>query len=90
MNTLRIGTLAASVDRTATFAFFLSDRLCGAAIAFASGTEADRYRVIRAFAVSLLKVLVPELRPLLEAPARRSATKPRIVADVRQEECVNE
>jgi hypothetical protein len=80
MNTLRIGTLAASVDRTATFVFILSDRLYGAAIAFASGPEADRYRVIRAVAVSLLKALVPELQPLLEAPARRSAAKRRIVA----------
>ena len=80
MNTLRISTLAASVDRTATLVFILSDRLYGAAMAFASGTEGDRYRVIRAVAVPLLRALIPELQPLLEAPARRSAAKPRIVA----------
>jgi hypothetical protein len=81
MNSLRITTLAASVDRTATYVFVLSDWLYGAASALASGPEADRYRVIRAVAVSLLKTLVPELRPLLEAPARRSAAKPRIRAE---------
>jgi hypothetical protein len=80
MNTLRIGTLAASVDRTATFMLILSDRLYATAIAFASGPEADRYRVIRALAVSLLQALLPWLQPLLEAPARRSPAKPRIVA----------
>jgi hypothetical protein len=33
-----------------------------------------------ALAVSLLRTLVPELQPLLETSANRSATKPRIVA----------
>lgn len=80
MNTLRINTLAASVDRNATFVFILSDRLYGAAIALASGPEGDRYRFIRAVAVTLLKAMLPELQPLLEAPARRSAAEPRIVA----------
>jgi len=80
MNTLRITMLAALVDQSATFVFLLSDRLYGLAIAFGSGSQADRYHIIRALAVTLLKALVPELRPLLEVPVYRPGSEPRVVA----------
>jgi len=68
------------VDRTATFVFFLGDRLYGTVTAFVSGPQADHYHFTSALAVSLLKALAPELQPLLEASADRPATKPRIIA----------
>ena len=71
---------ARPVDRTATFVFFLGDRLYGTVTAFVSGPQADRYHFTSALAVSLLRVLAPELQPLVETPANRSAAKPRIIA----------
>jgi membrane peptidoglycan carboxypeptidase len=71
---------ARPVDRTATFVFFLGDRLYGTVTAFVSGPQADRYHFTSALAVSLLRALAPELQPLVEAPANGSAAKPRIIA----------
>ena len=64
------------VDRTATFVFFLSDRLYGAVTAYVSGAEAGRYRFTSALAVSLLKALAPELQPLLEPASKGSTLHP--------------
>lgn len=71
---------ARPVDRTATFVFFLGDRLYGTVTAFVSGPQADRYHFTSALAVSLLKALAPELQPLLDASVDRSAPKPGLVA----------
>jgi membrane peptidoglycan carboxypeptidase len=68
------------VDRTATFVFFLGDRLYGTVTAFVSGAQAGRYHFTSALAVSLLKALAPELQPLFEASANRSPAEPRLVA----------
>ena len=68
------------VDRTATFVFFLGERLYGTVTAFVSGPQADRYHFTSALAVSLLKALAPQLQPLLDPPASRSAPRPRLVA----------
>jgi len=68
------------VDRTATFVFFLGDRLYGTVTAYVSGPQADRYHFTSALAVSLLRALAPELQPLLEASANRSASQSRLVA----------
>ena len=57
------------VDRTATFVFFLGDRLYGTVTAYVSGPEAGQYHFTSALAVSLLKALEPELRPLLDPAA---------------------
>jgi membrane peptidoglycan carboxypeptidase len=58
------------VDRTATFVFFLGDRLYGTVTAYVSGPEAGDYHFTSALAVSLLKVLKPELQPLLDPSGR--------------------
>jgi membrane peptidoglycan carboxypeptidase len=60
------------VDRTATFVFFLGDRLYGTVTAYVAGPEAGDYHFTSALAVSLLKALEPELRPLLQPPAGRA------------------
>jgi len=53
------------VDRTATFVFYLGDRLYGTVTAYVSGPQAGRYHFTSALAVTLLKALAPELRPLI-------------------------
>ncbi|HEX7967861.1 MAG TPA: glycosyl transferase family 51, partial [Stellaceae bacterium] len=56
------------VDRTATFVFFLGERFYGTVTAYVSGPEAQHYKFTSALAVSLLKALAPELKPLIDAP----------------------
>ncbi len=56
------------VDRTATFVFFLGDRFFGTVTAYVPGHDAARFSFTSALAVQLLKVLEPELKPLIDAP----------------------
>ena len=57
------------VDRTATFVFFLGDKFYGTLTAYVPGTDAASFHFTSALAVQLLKVLEPELRPLIDQPA---------------------
>ncbi|MBV8776420.1 MAG: glycosyl transferase family 51, partial [Alphaproteobacteria bacterium] len=57
-----------SVDRTATFVFFLGDRFFGTVTAYVPGADAARFDFTSGLAVQLLKVLQPELEPLIGAP----------------------
>jgi len=62
-----------AVNRTATFVFFLGDRFYGTVTAYVSGPQSDQYRFSSALAVSLLRALAPQLRPLIatnSAPQR--------------------
>ena len=65
---------ARPVDRTATFAFFLSDRFYGTITAYVAGRQAGQYSFTSALAVQVLKVLEPALRPLIGLP---EAQEPR-------------
>jgi cell division protein FtsI/penicillin-binding protein 2 len=56
------------VDRTATFVFYLGDRFFGTVTAYVPGQDAARFHFTSAVAVQLLKVLEPELRPLIGSP----------------------
>jgi len=56
-----------AVNRTATFVFFLGDRFFGTVTAYVSGPQSDQYHFSSALAVSLLRDLAPELRPLVTA-----------------------
>jgi hypothetical protein len=70
---------ATPVDRTATFVFFLGDRLYGTVTAYVVGPEADQYDFTGALTVQVLKVLERALRPLIEpAPGQeiRSVLRP--------------
>ncbi|HYM04835.1 MAG TPA: transglycosylase domain-containing protein [Stellaceae bacterium] len=60
------------VDRTATFVFFLGERFYGTVTAYVSGADAEKYQFTSALAVSLLKALAPELKPLIDAPTPSS------------------
>jgi membrane peptidoglycan carboxypeptidase len=57
------------VDRTATFVFFLGDRFFGTVTAYVSGPDAGDFHFTSAVAVQLLKVLEPQLKPLIDEPA---------------------
>ena len=57
------------IDRTATFVFFLGPRFYGTVTVYTPGKYAARFQYTSALAVQLLKVLKPELMPLIEAPA---------------------
>src|SRR5262249_49587815 len=54
-----------AVDRTATFVFFLGDRLYGTVTAYVAGPDAANYRFTSGLAVQLLKALAPEIKPLI-------------------------
>ena len=53
------------VDRTATFVFFLGDRLYGTVTAFVPGSQAASYHFTSSLAVLLLTTLAPELQALI-------------------------
>ncbi len=54
------------VDRTATFVFFLGDRLYGTVTAFVPGAQAASYHFTSSLAVLLLAELAPEIQALIE------------------------
>jgi membrane peptidoglycan carboxypeptidase len=64
------------VNRTATFVFFVGDRLFGSVTAYVSGPEAAKYSFTSALPAQMLKVLAPSLQPLLKhEPAALSAVE---------------
>ena len=56
------------VGRAAAFAFFIGDRFFGVLTAHVPGETARRYKFTSALPTQVLKVLAPELRPLIDAP----------------------
>jgi membrane peptidoglycan carboxypeptidase len=70
---------ARTVDRTATFVFFLSDRLYGTITAFVPGAQAENYHFTSSLAVLLLTKLAPELQALLERSTDASMAQPQLV-----------
>jgi membrane peptidoglycan carboxypeptidase len=67
------------VDRTATFVFFLGDRLYGTVTAFVPGAQAASYHFTSSLAVLLLRTLAPELQALIERPADATVAQPELV-----------
>ena len=57
------------VNRTATFAFYLGDRVFGVVTAHVAGEAAADCRFTSGLPAQLLKVLLPTLRSLLEPAA---------------------
>jgi len=68
------------VDRTATFVFFLGDRLYGTITAFVPGAQAANYHFTSSLAVSLLRALAPDLQALIEKSTEKSVTQPQLVS----------
>jgi len=69
-----------SVDRTATFAFFIGDRLFGTITAYVPGREAEQYAFTSSLVVQLLKAMAPTLQPLLDDDAAGMAALNNITA----------
>ena len=57
------------VNRAATFVFQIDDRFFGTVTAYVPGRAAARYQFTSALPVRLLGILLPELAPILDAPA---------------------
>ncbi len=54
------------VNRTATFVFFIGDRFFGVITAYVSGPTAGNYAFSSSLPVAVLKMMLPNLSPLLE------------------------
>jgi membrane peptidoglycan carboxypeptidase len=67
------------VDRTATFVFFLGDRLYGTVTAFVPGAQAASYHFTSSLAVLLLAKLAPQLQALIERSTDAAVTQPQLV-----------
>lgn len=70
-----------SLNRTATFVFFIGDRFFGVLTVYVSGAEAAGYQFTSSLPTQVLKTLGPTLRPLFERasvvrPAPRAALQP--------------
>jgi membrane peptidoglycan carboxypeptidase len=72
------------VDRTATFVFFLGDRLYGTITAFVPGAQAASYHFTSSLAVLLLTTMAPELQALIERSTDPAQTQ-RQLATLRRE-----
>lgn len=64
---------ARTISRTATFVFFVGDRFFGVASAYVEGTDASRYAFTSGLPVRVVRLLLPELKPLLNGPDVASA-----------------
>lgn len=54
------------VNRTATFVFYIGDRFFGSITAYVAGEQAAKYRFTSALPSQMLKILAPQLTPLLQ------------------------
>jgi len=61
-----------AVNRTATFVFFLGDRFFGTITSYVPGPQADEYRFTSSLSLQVLRHLLPDLMPLLDAPDPRT------------------
>ncbi len=60
-----------TVNRTATFVFFLGDRFFGTLTAHVHGEEAKEYGFTSALSVAILKLMEPDLMPMLQPRERQ-------------------
>jgi membrane peptidoglycan carboxypeptidase len=63
-------------SRTATFVFFMGDRFFGAVTVYAPGPKAERHSFTSSLPVQVLKVLLPELMPLITGQETLRAARP--------------
>ncbi len=59
-------TASRSVDRTATFAFFVGDKIFGTITAYVPGPDSANYTFTSSIAVQLLKTIAPEVRGVMQ------------------------
>jgi membrane peptidoglycan carboxypeptidase len=70
------------VSRTATFTFYIGDRYFGVLTAFVPGKEAGGYEFTSALAVSILRLLAPDINARLAGqPLPAPAARPAVLVD---------
>ncbi|MEX3937094.1 transglycosylase domain-containing protein [Paraburkholderia phymatum] len=74
------------VNRTATFVFAIGDRFFGTLTAVVHEPYAKRYDFTSALAVQLLKSMAPALQPLLDEPASKEKTAPKVAGSASPDE----
>jgi hypothetical protein len=57
-----------SVNRTATFVFYVQDKYFGVATVYVEGSKAHQYRFTSALPVTIVKMLAPSIASRLTAP----------------------
>jgi len=71
------------VNRSATFVFYIGDRFYGTLTAFVPGSAAADFEFTSALPVSILRLLLPSLEPLVTAPAMESPATGKVVEPVK-------
>ncbi|MCK9293538.1 MAG: transglycosylase domain-containing protein [Desulfobulbaceae bacterium] len=74
------------VNRSATFVFYIGDRFYGTLTAFVPGHEAADFEFTSALPVSILRLLLPSLEPLVRSPAMEQPVSVKVVEPVREVE----
>jgi hypothetical protein len=64
------------INRTATFVFFIGDRFFGAMTVYAPGPRSEAYTFTSSLPVQVLKVLLPDLLPLMTGQESMRAAHP--------------
>jgi len=63
-----------AMSRTSTFVFYAGDRFFGTVVAYVEGSNADAHRFTSSLTTAILKIIGPELTPLMKAPAAAPAS----------------
>jgi Penicillin binding protein transpeptidase domain len=69
-----------TINRTATFVFYIGDRYYGVLMAFVPGREAQKYRFTSALPVAILKLLAPSINARLTAEESEPHSLPQIAS----------
>jgi len=70
------------VNRSATFVFYISDRFYGTLTAFVPGSEASHFEFTSSLPVSILRLLLPSLEPLITSPAIEPPATGKVIEPV--------
>ncbi|MBU4263671.1 MAG: transglycosylase domain-containing protein [Proteobacteria bacterium] len=71
------------VNRSATFVFYIGDRFYGTLTAFVPGSDAAHFEFTSSLPVSILRLLLPSLEPLVTAPAMEPPATAKVVEPVK-------
>ncbi|MBU0908041.1 MAG: glycosyl transferase family 51, partial [Proteobacteria bacterium] len=71
------------VNRSATFVFYIGDRFYGTLTAFVPGSDAAHFEFTSSLPVTILRLLLPSLEPLVTAPAMETPAFGKVVEPVK-------
>ncbi|MCJ7600360.1 MAG: transglycosylase domain-containing protein [Desulfobulbaceae bacterium] len=70
------------VNRSATFVFYIGDRFYGTLTAFVPGSDAAHFEFTSSLPVSILRLLLPSLEPLITSPAIEPPATGKVIEPV--------